>query len=68
MPFLNTHSLAERWMCSTRKIEQQRQSGEGPTYVKIGHQVLYDKEVVLAYEAENTFSSTAEHDHGSANG
>jgi hypothetical protein len=62
MPFLNTHGLAERWMCSTRKIEQQRQSGEGPTYVKIGHQVLYDEEVVRAYEAENTFSSTTEND------
>jgi hypothetical protein len=60
MPFLNTHGLAERWMCSTRKIEQQRQSGEGPAYVKIGHQVLYDEEVVLAYEAENTFCSTSE--------
>ncbi len=66
MPFLNTHGLAERWMCSTRKIEQQRQSGEGPAYVKIGHQVLYDEEVVRAYEVENTFSSTADKDLNSA--
>jgi hypothetical protein len=62
MQFLNTLGLADRWLCSTRKIEQQRQSGEGPVYVKIGGQVLYDVDVVRAYEAENTFCSTAERD------
>ena len=62
MSFLNTLGLADRWLCSTRKIEQQRQTGEGPAYLKIGNQVLYDENVVRAYEAENTFCSTAEHD------
>jgi hypothetical protein len=62
MTFLNTRGLAERWMCSIRKIEQQRMSGDGPAYVKIGGQVLYDADVVRAYEAENTFDSTAECD------
>jgi hypothetical protein len=66
MPFINTLKLAERWQCSTRKIEQQRQSGDGPAYVKIGSQVLYDLNVVQAYEAENTFGSTAERDERSA--
>lgn len=62
MAFLNTRGLAERWQCSTRKIEQQRMSGDGPAYVKIGSQVLYDEEVVRTYEAENTFGSTAASD------
>jgi hypothetical protein len=66
MPFFNTRKLAERWQCSTRKIEQQRQSGDGPAYVKIGNQVLYSEEAIRAYEAENTFSSTAERDERSA--
>jgi hypothetical protein len=65
MPFLNTLGLADRWLCSTRKIEQRRQSGEGPAYVKIGSQVLYDMDVVRAYEVENTFCSTAEQDESS---
>lgn len=68
MEFLNTRGLADRWMCSTRKVEQQRQSGEGPAYVKIGSQVLYSKEAIHAFEAENTFYSTAENNYGSANG
>ena len=68
MEFLNTRGLADRLMCSTRKVEQQRQSGEGPVYVKIGNQVLYSEEAIRDYEVENTFSSTAERDHGSANG
>jgi hypothetical protein len=62
MQFLDTNGLAERWKCSKRKIEQQRQSGEGPAYIKIGQQVLYSEEIICAYEADNTFSSTAESD------
>ena len=68
MPFLNTLGLADRWMCSTRKIEQQRQTGVGPAYVKVGRQVLYAEQAILEYEAANTFISTAESDHGSLNG
>lgn len=60
MTFLNTRGLADRWKCSTRKIEQLRQSGGGPPYVKIGSQVLYDEETVRNYETDNTFGSTAE--------
>ena len=60
MEFLNTRGLADRWLCSTRKIEQRRQSGEGPAYMKIGNQVLYSEEVIRAYESENIFRSTAE--------
>jgi hypothetical protein len=67
MVFLNTLDLADRWKCSKRKIEQQRQSGEGPAYTKIGNQVLYSEEVICAYEVENTHNSTAEHDHRSEN-
>jgi hypothetical protein len=64
MTFLNTSGLAERWMCSTRKIEQQRQSGDGPAYVKIGSQVLYNAEAIREFEVANTFGSTAESDRG----
>jgi hypothetical protein len=60
MPFIDTRGLADRWLCTTRKIEQQRQSGEGPAYIKIGRQVLYSDEAIREYEAENTFYSTSE--------
>jgi hypothetical protein len=68
MIFLNTLDLADRWKCSKRKIEQQRQTGDGPAYIKIGSQVLYSEDVIRSFEADSTFVSTAEHDHGSANG
>jgi hypothetical protein len=68
MTFIDTRGLAERWKCSKRKIEQQRQFGEGPAFVKIGKQVLYSVDQVCAYEAENTFGSTSEHESDSANG
>ena len=60
MAFLNTRSLAARWQCSTRKIEQLRQSGGGPAYVKIGQQVLYNEDALKAFEEQNTFGSTTE--------
>lgn len=66
MIFITTPDLAERWHCSTRKIEQQRVSGTGPAYLKIGKQVLYDLSVIETYEAENTFHSTTEHDVGAS--
>ena len=66
MTFLNTRGLAERWKCSTRKIEQQRMSGDGPEFVKIGSQVLYSEEAIREYEATKTFSSTAESHQGLA--
>jgi hypothetical protein len=65
MRFLNTRCLADRWECSTRKIEQQRQAGDGPAYMKIGRQVLYSEQSVLEYEAANTFFSTTESQLGS---
>jgi hypothetical protein len=68
MTFVNTRGLAERWKCSTRKIEQQRQFGDGPAYMKIGGQVLYSEESIRAYEVENTYYSTTEHGYGSENG
>lgn len=62
MVFITTRDLAERWQCSTRKIEQQRLSGTGPAYVKIGKQVLYDLSEIRSFETQNTFSSTAAND------
>ena len=62
MVYMTTRDLAERWHCSTRKIEQQRMSGIGPAYLKIGKQVLYDISEIKAFEADNTFSSTTDHD------
>ena len=68
MKYLDTSGLADRWLCSKRKIEQQRQSGEGPAYIKIGQQVLYSDQAILEHEAANTFRSTAEHDRSSEDG
>jgi hypothetical protein len=66
MIFLNTRGLAKRWQCSIRKVEQQRQSGGGPTYVKIGNQVLYSEDAVHQFEAANTFGSTSEADENTS--
>lgn len=60
MVFLTTRDLAERWQCSTRKVEQQRLSGTGPAYLKVGKQVLYDLSVIEEFEKKNTFRSTTE--------
>jgi len=66
MVYLDTRGLAERWQCSPRKIEKLRQSGMGPTYVKLGAQVLYDVGVIEAYEAAHTIGSTSEDAGGAA--
>ena len=49
--FLTEQMLAERWHCSTSRLQRWRAANTGPTYLKIGGKVLYRKEDVSAYEA-----------------
>jgi hypothetical protein len=38
-----------------------RLSGRGPTYVKLGRKIAYDKAVLDAYVTSHTYSSTTEY-------
>jgi hypothetical protein len=47
---LTEQMLAERWYCSTSRLQRWRAANTGPTYLKIGGKVLYRQEDVSAYE------------------
>lgn len=47
---LTEQMLAERWYCSTSRLQRWRAANIGPTYLKIGGKVLYRQEDVSAYE------------------
>ena len=47
---LTEQTLAERWHCSTSRLQRWRAVNTGPTYLKIGGKVLYRQEDVRAYE------------------
>jgi len=47
---LTEQMLAERWHCSTSRLQRWRAANTGPTYLKIGGKVLYRQEDVRAYE------------------
>ncbi len=48
---LNEQMLAQRWHCSTSRLQRWRAMNTGPNYLKIGGKVLYRQEDVRAYEA-----------------
>jgi hypothetical protein len=47
---LTEQMLAERWYCSTSRLQRWRARNTGPTYLKIGGKVMYRQEDVSAYE------------------
>ena len=47
---LTEQMLAERWHCSTSRLQRWRAVNTGSTYLKIGGKVLYRQEEVSAYE------------------
>lgn len=51
--FLSTNDLAERWQVSTKTLSNWRGRREGPTYCKIGKNVLYRLTDIESYEEEN---------------
>lgn len=52
--------LCNRWQLSGATLERWRSEGIGPIYVKLGGQVRYRRENVLAYEASCLRKSTFE--------
>ena len=50
---LSPTDLADRWNMSAETLQQWRRTGKGPLYIKIGHNVRYAMDEVLAFESEN---------------
>ena len=57
--FLDTRELAARHRKTPQAIRAARVTGGGPPFVKIGGAVRYRLSDIEAYEARNTFTSTA---------
>ena len=58
--FLNRRQLAERWNCSSKKIDNDRISGRGCRHVKIGRLVRYRLSDVVKYEETRIRRSTSD--------
>jgi predicted site-specific integrase-resolvase len=56
---LTQHEVAERWGISTGTLERWRCGGIGPVWLKLGGQVRYRTQDVLAYEEECLRRDTA---------
>lgn len=51
--------LAQRWHMTPAALAQQRYTGTGPKYLKVGRRVRYRWADILAFEAENVHERTA---------
>ena len=56
---LTDDQLAERWHCSTKKLQRMRVAGTGPKYIRVGRTLLYSEDEVEAEEARRTFQHSA---------
>lgn len=56
--FLTTKELAGRWHISPKTLNNWRTKQEGPSYVKVGKNVLYRLTDIEAYEVSNQKSSS----------
>lgn len=45
--------LAQRWYCSTSRLQHWRSKGEGPAYLKIAGRVLYRMSDIHDYETKH---------------
>lgn len=57
---LTEQLLAQRWYCSTSRLQRWRAANTGPSYLKIGGKVLYRIEDIRAYEAASLVKTRAE--------
>jgi hypothetical protein len=48
---LTTADLAKRWNLSEQTLANQRSTGRGPRFLRVGGRVFYRWPVILAYEA-----------------
>lgn len=60
--FLSPQQLAKRWggAVSSATLANWRAKKRGPSFVKVGTRIRYRLSDVLAYEAENTCTPTAD--------
>ena len=63
--FLNQAELSERWRMSPRTLERWRWLGQGPKFLKISGNVLYDFSTIQSFEENQLRNSTS--DTGQAN-
>ena len=49
-PLLTCAELAERWCCSPGWLANMRCAGQGPPFLKLGSNVRYRLQDVVAYE------------------
>ena len=57
---LTEDDLAKRWKVAPKTLANKRCRGEGVPFIKLGHLVRYDPDVVAAHEAECMKASTSE--------
>jgi Helix-turn-helix domain len=55
---LNQVELSHRWNISPRTLERWRWLGQGPQYLKIGGRVVYRRDDVEAFEAQQVRTGT----------
>jgi predicted DNA-binding transcriptional regulator AlpA len=56
---LSQQQVADRFVCSTRKLERHRVAGDGPPYVKLGALVRYPEDELDAWIKSRTRLSTS---------
>jgi len=56
---LTPKELAEYWRVGVGTLQQWRQTGTGPLYIKIGGKVMYPRKAILEYEKTRLFRGTA---------
>ncbi|WP_425450195.1 helix-turn-helix transcriptional regulator [Virgifigura deserti] len=57
---LTSTELAARWHCHKVTLCNWRVQGKGPKFIKIGKEILYRLEDVLAWERDNRRQSTVD--------
>lgn len=59
--FLTVDEVCARLKRKRSTLQEWRNKGGGPAYVKVGHRtILYRLEDIEAFEAQRTFNNTAE--------
>ncbi len=56
--YITEKELAERWSISNFTIQRWRIGGKSLPYFKIGRSIRYSLDVIEAFEAQNTSTST----------
>lgn len=55
MQLLTPEELAARWRITKGTLANWRAKGRGPTFTKLGNNILYNLSDVVEYETRNTW-------------